>query len=63
MLSAATPANAKAIASLQAKLEKAEKLLRRYRDETYIGHQPHMICQEVDELLAAIKGVTHGNTN
>ena len=27
-------------------------LLRRYRNETPLGHQPHMIAHEVDALLA-----------
>jgi hypothetical protein len=27
------------------------KLLKRYRTETPVGHQPHMIAHEVDRLL------------
>lgn len=30
-------------------------LLTRYRNETPIGNQPHMICGEVDTILATIK--------
>ena len=33
----------------------AVALLRRYRNETPLGHQPHMIAHEVDALLAARK--------
>ena len=36
--------NVKRVAALEA-------LLRRYRDETPIGHQPNMIAHKVDELL------------
>jgi hypothetical protein len=32
-------------------IEKLHKLLARYRDETPLGHQPHMIAHEADELL------------
>lgn len=28
------------------------RLLKRYRDETPLGHQPHMIAHEVDEVIA-----------
>lgn len=28
-----------------------ERLLRRYRTETPLGHQPHMIAHEVDAIL------------
>ena len=31
-------------------------LLTRYRNETPIGHQPHMIAHEVDEALAKAQG-------
>jgi hypothetical protein len=27
------------------------KLLARYRDETPLGHQPHMIAHQADEAL------------
>jgi hypothetical protein len=43
-----------ATAPLLAALEEAERLLRRYRHETPVGHQPHMICHEADETLATI---------
>ena len=43
---------------LNTRLEAAEKdvvrlreLLRRYRNETPLGHQPHMIAHEVDAAL------------
>lgn len=32
-------------------LHKVTTLLRRYRTETPIGHQPHMIAHEVDAVL------------
>lgn len=32
-------------------LRKVTTLLRRYRTETPIGHQPHMIAHEVDAVL------------
>jgi hypothetical protein len=32
----------------------AVRLLKRYREETPPGHSPHMICQEVDRVLAMI---------
>lgn len=31
--------------------ERLRGLLRRYRDETPLGHQPHMIAGEVDDVL------------
>ena len=34
-------------------LLEALRLLRRYRNETPLGHQPHMIAHEADALLAA----------
>jgi hypothetical protein len=36
-------------------LEQLRDLLRRYREETPLGHQPHMITHEVDAALAAIR--------
>jgi len=30
-------------------------VLKRYRDETPLGHQPHMIAGEVDAILAKYK--------
>ena len=33
------------------RIEKLEAALRRYRDETPLGHQPHMIAHEIDTLL------------
>lgn len=33
-------------------IRKLSALLRRYRDETPLGHQPHMIAAEVDAALA-----------
>ena len=57
--------NAERIAELEAKLERQEAyymgereqlkalrdMLKRYRKETPLGHQPHMITEEVDKLL------------
>lgn len=34
------------------RVRKLERLLRRYRNETLLGHQPHMIAHEVDAALA-----------
>ncbi len=34
-------------------LDKAMKLLRRYHDETPLGHQPHMIAHQATEILEA----------
>jgi hypothetical protein len=31
-------------------------LLERYRNETPVGHQPHMICHVVDAAIAKVKG-------
>lgn len=42
--------------SAEAKLARVEMLLRRYRNETPLGNQPHMIAGEVDELLRSIEG-------
>lgn len=33
-------------------LERARDMINRYRTETPLGHQPHMIAGEADELLA-----------
>lgn len=33
--------------------ETLRKLVRRYRDETPLGHQPHMIAHQVDATLGA----------
>jgi hypothetical protein len=38
----------------QEALKLARQLLWRYRHETPIGNQPHMICQEVDEAFERI---------
>ena len=35
----------------QAEIDRLRSLLARYRDETPIGHQPHMIAHLVDEAL------------
>lgn len=37
---------------LEAENKRLRALLRRYRTETPLGHQPHMIAHEVDEALA-----------
>ena len=36
------------------------RLLARYRDETPLGHQPHMIAHQVDEALG--RGTNAGVT-
>lgn len=38
-------------ARLLARLDEALRLLRRYRTETPLGHQPHMIAHEADAVL------------
>ena len=38
-------------------LKLADKVISRYRNETPIGNQPHMICHIADEALAAIREV------
>ena len=40
--------------------QKAIALLSRYRTETPLGHQPHMIAHEVDDLLRATSTVDAG---
>lgn len=37
--------------ALRARVQELERLLRRYRNETPLGHQPHMIAHEVDAAL------------
>lgn len=39
------------IAELEAERDKLRALLARYRNETPLGHQPHMIAHEVDAAL------------
>ena len=34
-----------------ATIEELKGLLRRYRNETPLGHQPHMIAEQVDAAL------------
>jgi len=41
-----------------ADFQKAIALLRRYRAETPLGHQPHMIAHVVDEFLRAAETVS-----
>ena len=36
-------------------LKLADKVISRYRNETPIGNQPHMICHIADEALSAIR--------
>jgi hypothetical protein len=36
-------------------LKLADKVISRYRNETPIGNQPHMICHVADDALAAIR--------
>ena len=37
----------------RARMEALVEVVKRYRNETPLGHQPHMIAHEVDALLAA----------
>ena len=46
----------KANARLIAAAPELLSLLKRYRDETPIGHQPHMIAHEADVLIDKIEG-------
>jgi hypothetical protein len=32
-------------------------LVHRYRTQTPLGHQPHMICEDADAALAKVKAV------
>ena len=43
------------IERLRAELAECQRLLHRYRNETPLGHQPHMIAHEVDAALADLK--------
>jgi alkylation response protein AidB-like acyl-CoA dehydrogenase len=43
---------AEEIATLRAENARLRALLLRYRAETPLGHQPHMIAHEVDAALA-----------
>lgn len=42
---------AAAVTAERERLNRAIELLRRYRNETPIGHQPHMIAAQVDDFL------------
>lgn len=42
---------AKDLTSAAAEIERLRTLLARYRDETPLGHQPHMIAHEVARAL------------
>jgi len=39
------------LAELRGEIERLRILLARYRDETPLGHQPHMIAHLVDRAL------------
>lgn len=43
------------VEGLRARITKMEGLLRRYRNETPLGHQPHMIAHVVDQVLGGSK--------
>jgi hypothetical protein len=46
------PINAAArLKELETEVERLRALLTRYRNETPLGHQPHMIAHEVDAAL------------
>lgn len=42
---------AEELARLRAENGELRRLLTRYRDETPLGHQPHMIAHQADEAL------------
>jgi hypothetical protein len=44
-------ADATTIKELRVEIERLRMLLARYRDETPLGHQPHMIAHLVDKAL------------
>lgn len=46
---------AEALAAKDAVIKELVELLARYRNETPLGHQPHMIAHVVDEALAKAK--------
>lgn len=43
--------DAEELARLRAENGELRRLLTRYRDETPLGHQPHMIAHQADEAL------------
>ena len=44
-------ADAEELARLRTENGELRRLLARYRDETPLGHQPHMIAHQADEAL------------
>lgn len=44
------------VAALTAQRDELLALLIRYRNETPLGHQPHMVAHEVDAAIAKVKG-------
>ena len=61
-LKAETAALAERVKVLSEAAFRAEQLLRRYRTETHLGHQPHMIAHQADEALSGIKAALAGET-
>ncbi len=49
--SCAPPGAVLALRAAVLELERLRALLARYRDETPLGHQPHMIAHQTDEAL------------
>ena len=47
-----------AITTLQAEIDEAMKIIQRYRSETPLGNQPHMIASQAENFLAK-----HGGGN
>lgn len=45
--------------ALRAQLAEGEALLRRYRAETPLGHQPHMIAAQAAKWLATLREAGH----
>jgi len=45
------------IAELEAQRDELLQLVIRYRNETPLGHQPHMIAHVADEAIARVKGI------
>lgn len=55
----AAAVNSRLAAPGEETVAKALALLIRYRKETPLGHQPHMIAHEADEVIVALGGL-HG---
>ena len=57
---ASTAAQTAEIEMLRGLVGEAEHFLTRYRNETPLGHQPHMIAHKVDAFLANLRESRRG---